>query len=192
LWQWGVVALMVAAVPTGDEADSAADRARVAFAARLQVDAEAVEVLEVEPAEWPDAALGCPEKGKVYAQVLTSGYRVLLGHGDRHHWLHVAGANVVDCEETSALASRRSIVEAMAQATRDARRDLAARLGIEEAAVEAKRVRPITDPVDLDGCPATPRASSDEAGTLLLTLRARGTTYRYRSDRGTLTDCGPS
>ena len=80
MWQWGVVAFMLAAVPAGDEADAAAERARSSLAERLQVDAGTIEVLEVEPAEWPDAALGCPVPGRVYAQVITSGYRVTLRH----------------------------------------------------------------------------------------------------------------
>ena len=190
MWQWGVVALMVAAVPAGDGAQVAAEKARAALAERLQVDAGVIEVLETEPAEWPSAALGCPEKGKVYAQVLTSGYRVQLGHEGRTRWLHVAGANVVACGATTAHTSRHSLVDAMARATLEARRDLATRLDIEEAAIQVKRVRPITEPAELEGCQATPEPPLEGGGTLLVTLRAQGATHQYRSDRGTLTYCG--
>jgi hypothetical protein len=33
---------------------------------------------KVVPMTWPDAALGCPEPDRMYAQVLTPGYVVLL------------------------------------------------------------------------------------------------------------------
>jgi hypothetical protein len=196
MWQWGVLALMVAAVPAGDEAQAAAEGARAALAERLQVDAGAIEVLETEPAEWPNAALGCPEKGKVYAQVLTSGYRVQLGHEGRTHWLHVAGKRVVVCDESPGRQPRTSPFAGIAG---EARRDLAGRLGIEEAAVQVLRVRPVTRTTVLQECPGLPPPSEDEAlprllrgegETLLLILRGEGETHRYRSDGGQLTYCG--
>jgi len=195
MWQWGVVALMVAAAPVGDEAQVAAERARAALADRLQVDAGAIEVLETEPAEWPNAALGCPEKGHVYAQVLTSGYRVQLGHEGRTHWLHVAGKRVVGCDESLGR-PRRSPFAGIA---REARRDLASRLGVEEAAVQVLRVRPVTRTTVLQECPGLPPPSEDETlprllrgegETLLLILRVEGETHRYRSDGRQLTYCG--
>jgi hypothetical protein len=42
------------------------------------VDPAKVEIERVEAVEWPDMALGCPEPGRVYAQVITPGYRVAL------------------------------------------------------------------------------------------------------------------
>lgn len=76
--------------PTGD-ADDAADDAPAADADRnvfaaviadaaavLGVDAAAVELVEVTETEWPDASLGCPDPGAMYAQVITPGFRVIL------------------------------------------------------------------------------------------------------------------
>lgn len=37
-----------------------------------------IEVVSVEAKTFSDAALGCPEPGKMYAQVLTQGFIVLL------------------------------------------------------------------------------------------------------------------
>lgn len=37
-----------------------------------------LEILEAQEAVWPDASLGCPEPGNAYAQVLTSGLRLVL------------------------------------------------------------------------------------------------------------------
>lgn len=42
--------------------------------------ADKIEVIEMTPVTWPDASLGMPEIGKMYAQVLTPGYRIILRH----------------------------------------------------------------------------------------------------------------
>lgn len=38
-------------------------------------------VVLAEAVEWPDTALGCPEEGFSYAQVITPGYRVVVEAG---------------------------------------------------------------------------------------------------------------
>ncbi|MBX5445533.1 hypothetical protein [Sphaerobacter sp.] len=54
-------------------------RHALAVAARAAgVDPEQVTLLGYEAVTWPDAALGAPEPGRLYAQVLTPGYRVHL------------------------------------------------------------------------------------------------------------------
>lgn len=61
---------------------------------------EEIEVLSVESVEWPDASLGCPERGKSYAQVITPGYRVILQVEGREVEVHTdrQGRNVVICK----------------------------------------------------------------------------------------------
>lgn len=191
--QWVVVALMLAAGPMADEAKDAGDRARAALAERLEVAAEAIEVLEVEPTEWPNAALGCEVPGRVYAQVLTPGYRVTLAHEGRSHWFHMAGERLVACPGIAAEGSREPSFGGFDGVIGEARRDLAERLGIEEASVETVRVRPVTrTTLEEPGCPSPPGLEPPlRAGeTLLVFLRAGGETHRYRSDRGELTYCG--
>jgi hypothetical protein len=167
----------------GDEAPIAADRARTALAERLEIPAEAIEVLEVAPAQWPNSALGCPEKGRVYAQVMTSGYRVLLGHEGRSQWLHVTRKKVVTCGGASGGASGRALrgstLEAMIRISREARRDLAQRLGIDEADVRIERFRHLKEGAPPDGCPADAEPTSGES-QLQITLQASGQTHEYR------------
>jgi hypothetical protein len=77
--------------------------------------------------------------------------------------------------------------------TGEARRDLAERLEIEEAAIAVLRVRPATRTTIVeDGClpPADLEPPPRQGETLFLLLEAEGTTHRYRSDRGHLTYCG--
>ncbi len=77
--------------PSGTES-RLVHQARTDLAHRLRVTIEAVQLVSLQATQWPDAGLGCPEPGKVYAAVITPGYRVILaaegkrfdyrGHGD--------------------------------------------------------------------------------------------------------------
>ncbi len=84
----------------GPEALAAADAARADLAARLDIDAEEPELVGLMPDEWGDTSLGCPAEDMVYAQVLTSGYSVMLDHMGTEYEYHVSsdGAIVVLCE----------------------------------------------------------------------------------------------
>jgi hypothetical protein len=62
--------------------------ARRAAAGRLGVPAERVAIVRADPVEWPDAALGCPEPGRAYAQVITPGFRLLARESDRQIEVH--------------------------------------------------------------------------------------------------------
>ena len=50
-------------------------------AQRTQLDAARLRVSLAEAVTWPDAALGCPEPGRQYGQVLVSGYRIRIAAG---------------------------------------------------------------------------------------------------------------
>jgi hypothetical protein len=49
-----------------------------AIAADLGVPRETVQVVTMEPRDWPDSSLGCPQPDMLYAQVVTPGYLVLV------------------------------------------------------------------------------------------------------------------
>jgi hypothetical protein len=59
---------------------------------------EAVTVASVAATQWPDASLGCPEPGRVYAQVLTRGYAMSLVVEGRRYAYHSDGRRVKLCE----------------------------------------------------------------------------------------------
>lgn len=62
-----------------------------ADAARRAGGAEsAVKVTSVQPVTWPDASIGCPQPGLLYAQVLVPGWRVVLDAGGRRFDYHAA------------------------------------------------------------------------------------------------------
>lgn len=69
--------------------------AKADLARRSGVSADDIEVVEARQVTWPDASLGCPEPGMVYAQVLTRGVLIVLGHRGqpyRYHGPHASAA----------------------------------------------------------------------------------------------------
>jgi hypothetical protein len=69
--------------PAAGEQPGPDDQAPVIAAVRalqesLDTDVGQIEVVSVEPVEWPDACLGLAQAGEMCAQAITPGYRVLL------------------------------------------------------------------------------------------------------------------
>ncbi len=48
------------------------------LAKRLKLPIQDINAIEVKPTTWPDAAMGMPESGKMYAQVLTPGLKIII------------------------------------------------------------------------------------------------------------------
>jgi hypothetical protein len=51
-------------------------------------------VVESGEAMWPDSSLGMPEHGKMYAQMLTEGFRVVLEAGGKTYEYHFGNGTV--------------------------------------------------------------------------------------------------
>lgn len=73
----------------GDALQAMRRSARAIAAEALAVDAEAVSVLEVEPVDWNDSSLGCPQSGYMYAQVITPGFRATVEVEGEVHRVHL-------------------------------------------------------------------------------------------------------
>ena len=56
----------------------------------------AVRVVQVEAREWRDASLGCPRPGRMYAQVLTPGYLIVLEAAGQRLEYHADGGRRVE------------------------------------------------------------------------------------------------
>ncbi len=56
-----------------------------------------IAVVRTEPVDWPDTALGCPEPGMMYAQVIVSGYRVVLSVNGKEYPVHVGSGQAIVC-----------------------------------------------------------------------------------------------
>lgn len=63
------------------------------LAQRFKVQARDITVLETQATTWPDAALGMPELDKMYAQVVTPGWKIIL-RAKNTPYLYTASAKV--------------------------------------------------------------------------------------------------
>lgn len=61
------------------------------LAQRLNVAAEAIEVVRVEEVTWRDGSLGCPQPGMAYTQALVNGMRMELRAGGQIYHYHSGG-----------------------------------------------------------------------------------------------------
>ena len=166
--------------------EDAVKRARQLVARELSTRVERIAVGSVEPAQWPDAALGCPVAGMQYAQVVTGGLRVRLSAAGREYEVHVAGEQAVLCPEASGPAKPEAGARALetARAAQAARRELAKRLGIALGDVKLATVREID--AKAGGCPP-PGDPSGRAYDVQVT--AGGRAYRYRARSGQAVFC---
>src|SRR6266508_4248616 len=59
------------------------------LAQRLSISASQIKVRETKEVFWPDASLGCPQPGIVYAQIPTPGYLIMLAYSGNEFEYHV-------------------------------------------------------------------------------------------------------
>jgi hypothetical protein len=85
-----------AAATPGTSGETA--RLTAAIAEDLGVLPETVQVISMEPRNWPDSSLGCPQPDMLYAQVVTPGYLVLVDvSGERIEYHTDERGTVVRC-----------------------------------------------------------------------------------------------
>jgi hypothetical protein len=77
------------------EMDRLVAMAKENLAQRLEIGADDVTVKDIEATEFPDASLGVPELGQMYAQVVTPGYIILLEVDGRVYRYHGAEQRLV-------------------------------------------------------------------------------------------------
>lgn len=76
--------------PTQADADlqSLIEKAEADLIKQFAVHAAQIQVVEARAVTWPNAALGCPQPGQAYAQVITPGYWVLLEADGKRYSYH--------------------------------------------------------------------------------------------------------
>ena len=65
-------------VEEGMSKEEALAKVKADLVSRLGVKENEISLVSVEAVTWNDSSLGCPEKGMMYIQVLTPGYRIIL------------------------------------------------------------------------------------------------------------------
>lgn len=81
--------------------DRLVERAKEQLSEETGVDVADIDFIESEEVEWPDASLGCPEPGMMYAQVITPGYHIVLEADGEEYEYHTSldpEGRVVSCE----------------------------------------------------------------------------------------------
>ena len=87
------------AAPSAGPAEALVAQAVADVALRAAVDPGSVQVVEVTEQSWPDASLGCPQEGQLYAQVVTVGYRIVLEAGGQRYAYHTDRDKAVYCAD---------------------------------------------------------------------------------------------
>lgn len=77
------------------EAQPLVDLAKAGLSERLGVDVDEITVRSVKAVEFSDTSLGVPEPGKMYAQVITPGYVIMLSVDDTVYEYHGSGDHIV-------------------------------------------------------------------------------------------------
>lgn len=169
-------------------AQVAEEEAKADLAARLQVPLKDVSVVKTERVEWPDASLGCPEPGKMYAKVITSGHIVILSAGGETYEYHKAesGGEAVLCTEKGGRAvSPIEIQPDAEQIVALAKAHLAERIGVSVSEITVTEIEEAEWRNSSLGCP--------QPGMMYLqvitpgfrvVLEAGGVAYEYHSDKG--------
>jgi len=90
---------------SGDPLNLATVAAQSDLARKLGVRADEILVVSSQVVDWPDASLGCPQPGAVYAQVVTPGFSLLLESAGKLFEYHTGEAEsatetpIVDCTD---------------------------------------------------------------------------------------------
>lgn len=93
-----VIGLLMAAIPgqSAPQSDKPEPpiilQCKQDLAKRLKARVEEIKFIESQPVNWPDSALGLPEVGKVYAQVVTPGQRVIF-ENDGENYLYTTSSS---------------------------------------------------------------------------------------------------
>ena len=196
-----VMATAKALIPTAVEApagcETAIALAKEDLAEHLGVAVEKITVLRVEAVEWPDTSLGCPQPGKMYAQVITPGYSIILKAGGEQYEYHSdsEGRQLVLCQDDDNKKRIEAIRKMVSpeKAITSAQEDLARRLGIPVGEVTVVSVVGDEFPASNLGCPC-PKCPELPIPAIVtgqrITLAAQGKNYEYHARGGMVVFCG--
>jgi hypothetical protein len=168
------------------EIDAARQLAIATLAGRLGVDEAVIQLLFEVRRNWSSSAMGCPQPGQVYLDVITPGYEFTLGVDGQTYQVHVAGQAAIVCEAGMGREIDPPDPEQLALAAQQAeaaRQDLAQRLGVEPDAIRILAIRQVVWPDGGLGCPAPGvEYSLAEVDGFLVELEHGGQRYEYHGD----------
>ena len=71
--------------------------AKTDLADKLSIPISEIKTVQTEKTEFNDTSLGCPEKNKFYAQVITPGFNITLSAREKAYDYHAGSEKVVIC-----------------------------------------------------------------------------------------------
>ena len=165
--------------------DQAVILAKQAASQQLNLPVEQFTMLQAHAVDWPDSSLGCSQPGKMYLQVITPGFKVVLKAGEETYSVHVGGARAVLCgREVNVI---QGIKAQAAQAKIDlmnrARKRLAAKLKVDPEHIQVHGIRRSPTSVVPDDVDAVNEAVNQEkiAGKRV-DLEYQGRHYEYNAE----------
>ncbi|MFP4395225.1 MAG: hypothetical protein ACLFTI_08180 [Anaerolineales bacterium] len=72
------ISVLPTPAPLSPAAQDAAEALQEEVAEEVEVTPEELEAIAAEEVQWSDASLGCPEPGRVYAQVIVPGWKIIF------------------------------------------------------------------------------------------------------------------
>jgi hypothetical protein len=163
----------------------------------LSVPLSELELVQIEPVDWRDSSLGCPQPGMEYMQVITPGHAAVVRHASGTiHRVHMSGGGGFVCEDRPEKAATKGPLRlptfSQGQLEALARADLAHRLGAKADEVSLIRTRPVEWPDAMLGCAKAEAASESGASKgFVITLARRGREYTYHADLRQVIPCPP-
>lgn len=169
-----------------ENARDVVELARKNLSTMLQIPETDIRVLDVIPVDWPDASLGYPVPGQVYAEVRTSGYLIFLLAGGEEYEYHSSGMIIAPPPgplikpEFNKIPPNRT--EQSGNIAELAKKDLAARLKIPESSVKVLQVTPTEWPDASLGYPEPEMVYSQVITPgFILFLSAENKVYEYHA-----------
>jgi hypothetical protein len=151
---------------------------RQAAASQLDLELDAIEIIEMEEVEWPNACLGLPEPGEMCAEVITPGYRVVVeAEGEQYVYRTNLDGSVIRVENGLAMEESEQVAGVVRQM-------LMQQLQADFDEIEIVEIEEMEWP---DGCLGLP--ATNEMCILMITpgyrivLEVDGDEYVYRTDQ---------
>lgn len=87
--------------PTG--LDALVEKAKEDLTKRLSITEAEINIVDARDVVWPNSSLGCPQPDMVYADVLTSGYLIILQANNQDYEYHAGklSSEIIFCENPS-------------------------------------------------------------------------------------------
>jgi hypothetical protein len=195
----GMAACAANAPAAAESRLSDAERAAVSVARKaLPAEARAAgepELRSVEPRQWPDSSLGCPQPGLSYLQVITDGYVVKFAGAGGEQEVRVAGEAAVICAPSASGVARRpgstNRVTNIGAIEKQAIADLAQRLNVAEGQIRVVRRVAQRWADDSLGCASAQASTRGVVAGFRLVLDHAGRRYTYHTDLDRVMACPP-